>query len=69
MEDGVKNGVMQEDQELVTKRVKSKGHYRLVTRDKKTGRIVSVSKWSPESKKASENTGLISPPRNKETTE
>lgn len=30
-----------------TKRENCKGHYRLVTRDIKTGRIVKVEKWSP----------------------
>jgi len=43
---GERNEVIQESQEanLSTKREKCKGHYRVVTRDKK-GRIVSVRKW------------------------
>jgi len=60
MEDGEKSETTQESQELVTKREKSKCHYRLVTRSKKTGRIVSVSKWSPKSKKDLENTESVS---------
>jgi len=53
-EDGAKSEAMQGS--LVTKREKCKGHYRIVTREKATGRIVSVKKWSPRSGKASENT-------------
>ena len=53
MEDSEKNDLIQEN--LETKRVRSKGHYRLITRDKHTGKIVSVKKWSPRSKKDLEN--------------
>ena len=50
MVDGEKNAEMP----TTTKRKKSKGHYRLVTRNH-LGRIVSVSSWSSKSGKDSKN--------------
>jgi len=50
MVDGEKNAEMP----TTTKREKSKGHYRLVTRNH-LGRIVSVSSWSSKSGKDSRN--------------
>ena len=51
MEESGKN----EPMHTITKREKRKGHYILVTRNLMNGQIVSVSKWSRQSGKDSEN--------------
>jgi len=36
--------------DVTVKRVWTKGHYRVIVRDTKTGRIISSKKWSPRRK-------------------